>query len=164
MQIGGDSIYGQFFAGLIDEVRVYNVALTAAQIQTDEATSIGGGPTAPGSLTATAVSGSEVDLSWAASTDTNGVTGYQVERCQGVGCTNFAQIVMPTGTSYNDTTVIRQQHLPVPRSRGGLAGQARSVLERRDRIDRTWRSHRAQRSSPSQGPSSLPLLALAAGR
>src|SRR5690242_1389201 len=35
LQIGGDSIYGQFFAGLIDEVRVYNVALTAAQIQTD---------------------------------------------------------------------------------------------------------------------------------
>ena len=35
LQIGGDSIYGQYFAGLIDEVRVYNVALTAAQIQTD---------------------------------------------------------------------------------------------------------------------------------
>ena len=38
LQIGGDSIYGQFFAGMIDEVRVYNTALTAAQIQTDEAT------------------------------------------------------------------------------------------------------------------------------
>ena len=33
LQIGGDTIYGQYFAGLIDEVRVYNVALTAAQIQ-----------------------------------------------------------------------------------------------------------------------------------
>ena len=29
LQIGGDSLYGQFFAGLIDEVRVYNRALTA---------------------------------------------------------------------------------------------------------------------------------------
>ena len=38
LQIGGDSIYGQFFAGLIDNVRVYNVALTAAQIQTDMTT------------------------------------------------------------------------------------------------------------------------------
>ena len=28
LQIGGDSLYGQFFAGLIDEVRIYNVALT----------------------------------------------------------------------------------------------------------------------------------------
>ena len=38
LQIGGDSIYGQFFQGMIDEVRVYNVALTPAQIQADMAT------------------------------------------------------------------------------------------------------------------------------
>ena len=38
LQIGGDDIYGQNFAGLIDEVRVYNVALTPAQIQTDQTT------------------------------------------------------------------------------------------------------------------------------
>ena len=43
LQIGGDSIYGQYFAGLIDNVRVYNVALTAAQIQTDQATAITSG-------------------------------------------------------------------------------------------------------------------------
>src|SRR4029077_11840826 len=49
-------------------------------------------PTAPTSLTATAASGSEVDLSWNASTDNVGVTGYQVDRCQGAGCTNFTQI------------------------------------------------------------------------
>ena len=42
LQIGGDSIYGQFFAGMIDEVRVYNTALTAAQIQTDEGNPIVG--------------------------------------------------------------------------------------------------------------------------
>jgi Concanavalin A-like lectin/glucanases superfamily/Fibronectin type III domain len=35
LQIGGDSIFGQFFHGTIDEVRVYNSALTAAQIQAD---------------------------------------------------------------------------------------------------------------------------------
>ena len=28
LQIGGDSVYGQNFAGLIDDVRVYHVALT----------------------------------------------------------------------------------------------------------------------------------------
>ena len=72
LQIGGDSIYGQFFAGLIDEVRVYNVALTPAQIQTDQATPVNSGPdtqppTQPGTLTANAVSGSEVDLAWGAS-------------------------------------------------------------------------------------------------
>ena len=40
LQIGGDSIYGQYFAGLIDDVRIYNTALTATQIQTDQTTPI----------------------------------------------------------------------------------------------------------------------------
>jgi len=35
LQIGGDSIYGQYFAGRIDEVRIYNRALSVAQIQSD---------------------------------------------------------------------------------------------------------------------------------
>src|SRR5262249_16709960 len=61
LQIGGDSIYGQFFKGTIDEVRVYNVALTAAQIQTDMNTPVNTGappdttpPTQPGTLAAPA--------------------------------------------------------------------------------------------------------------
>jgi uncharacterized protein (TIGR03437 family) len=35
LQIGGDSIYGQYFAGTIDEVRIYSRALSQAEIQTD---------------------------------------------------------------------------------------------------------------------------------
>jgi methionine-rich copper-binding protein CopC len=35
LQIGGDSIYGQYFQGLIDDVRVYNQALSQSQIQSD---------------------------------------------------------------------------------------------------------------------------------
>ena len=35
LELGGDSVYGQFFDGLIDEVRVYNVALNADEIRTD---------------------------------------------------------------------------------------------------------------------------------
>ena len=46
-------------------------------------------PSQPGTLTATAVSGGEIDLSWGASTDNVGVTGYRVERCQGAGCTQL---------------------------------------------------------------------------
>ena len=58
-------------------------------------------------MTATAGSGSEVDLSWGASTDNVGVTGYDVERCAGASCTTFAQIAATsgTGTTYKDTTV-----------------------------------------------------------
>jgi chitodextrinase len=60
-------------------------------------------PTAPASLTATAASSSQINLSWPAATDNVGVTGYRIERCQGAGCSNFAQIATPTGTSFNDT-------------------------------------------------------------
>jgi hypothetical protein len=35
LQIGGDRIYGQYFNGLIDEVRIYSQALSAAAIQTE---------------------------------------------------------------------------------------------------------------------------------
>jgi hypothetical protein len=104
LQFGGDSIYGQFFTGLIDEVRVYNVALTAAQIQADAATPVDF-PSAPGTLTATTVSTGEIDLAWGASASSAGVSGYQVERCQGAGCSNFAQIAAPAATSYKDTSV-----------------------------------------------------------
>ena len=111
LQIGGDSLYGQYFAGLIDNVRVYNTALTAAQIQTDMNTAISTAPDTtppgkPGTLTATAVSATEVDLSWGAASDNVGVTGYHIERCQGSGCSNFAEIGTTSGigTTYKDLT------------------------------------------------------------
>jgi chitodextrinase len=53
-------------------------------------------------VTATPVSATQVNLTWTAASDNVGVTGYQVERCQGVGCTTFAQLATPTGTSYSD--------------------------------------------------------------
>src|SRR5262249_20724310 len=59
-------------------------------------------PTAPGALTATAASTTEIDLSWTASTDNVGVTGYLIEGCSGAGCT-FAQIGTTVGTTFNNT-------------------------------------------------------------
>jgi hypothetical protein len=62
-------------------------------------------PSAPSNLTATAASPSQINLSWAASTDNVGVTGYLVQGCSGSGCTTFAQIasVLGTTTTYGDT-------------------------------------------------------------
>ncbi len=40
-------------------------------------------PSAPGTLTGSAPTATEVDLSWGAATDNVGVTGYQIWRCQG---------------------------------------------------------------------------------
>src|SRR2546430_4122520 len=60
-------------------------------------------PPAPSNLTATAVSGSQINLSWTASMDDVGVTGYPVERCQGAGCTSFAPLATAGGPTYSDT-------------------------------------------------------------
>jgi hypothetical protein len=40
LRIGGNSIWGQFFQGKIDEIRIYNKALTIDKIQKDMSTSI----------------------------------------------------------------------------------------------------------------------------
>ncbi len=53
-RIGGNAVWGEFFHGLIDEVRVYNRALGAAEIRSDMTTPIGGSgeeaPAAPSNL------------------------------------------------------------------------------------------------------------------
>ena len=96
---------GFYFKGIIDEVRVYNRALSQAEIQSDMNTPLASGsvsdtqpPTAPGNLTAVTASASQINLRWPASTDNIGVTGYLIERCPGNGCTNFTQVAAPSGT------------------------------------------------------------------
>jgi fibronectin type 3 domain-containing protein len=60
-------------------------------------------PTAPSGLLAIAGSGTQINLSWTASTDNVAVTGYNLERCQGAGCTAFLQVATPASTTYSDT-------------------------------------------------------------
>lgn len=71
-------------------------------------------PTVPVNLSATAVSSSQINLSWTASTDNIGVTGYQIERCQGTNCSNFSLFTTSSPTTYSNTglspsTVYRYQ-------------------------------------------------------
>jgi hypothetical protein len=40
LYLGGDAVYGQYFRGRIDEVRIYDRALTAAQIWNDMNTTL----------------------------------------------------------------------------------------------------------------------------
>ena len=40
LRIGGNAVWGEWFAGRIDEVRIYNRALTPAEIQADMATPV----------------------------------------------------------------------------------------------------------------------------
>ena len=122
--IGSDEIPGKKqFWGLIDEVRIYNRALTQTEIQTDMNTSISPPdttpPTDPTNLTATPAGSTQINLSWTASTDNIAVTGYQIERCQGTGCTTFALLTTVTGTTYNNTglTASTPVQLPGPGNR-----------------------------------------------
>jgi len=63
-------------------------------------------PTAPGNLTATPVSTTQINLSWTASTSSIGLANYVVQRCQGAGCSSFSQIGTPTGTTFSDTGLV----------------------------------------------------------
>lgn len=108
LQIGGDSLYGQFFQGTIDEVRVYNVALTAAQIQTDMNTPVPPdtqAPSAPANLVATPLGATQMELNWMAATDNVGVTAYLLER-QSPGNAGFTQIASVTGLNYLDSGLV----------------------------------------------------------
>jgi YD repeat-containing protein len=61
-------------------------------------------PTAPGSLAASSASSTQINLSWVASTDSVSISSYVIERCQGSGCSNFAQVgTVASGTAYTDS-------------------------------------------------------------
>lgn len=104
--------WNHYFAGQIDEVRVYNRALSATEVQTDMSTPVGDSgpppdttpPTAPASLTATPGTGL-AQLNWSAATDNVAVTGYRVHRSTSAGFTpsDANQIATTTATSYSDT-------------------------------------------------------------
>src|SRR3954452_24712050 len=67
LKIGGNAIWGEWFNGLIDEVRVYNRALTAAEVQSDMVSPIQNDtlpPSVPTNLAMTSVSATSASLSW----------------------------------------------------------------------------------------------------
>jgi chitodextrinase len=107
--IGGNNVWGEWFAGLIDEVRVYNRALTDSEIQTDMNTSVGipdtEPPTTPGNFAKTGSTATSISTSWTASTDNVGVAGYRIFRgVTEVGTTTGTSFTIPSlacGTSYD---------------------------------------------------------------
>src|SRR6185437_211609 len=60
-------------------------------------------PKAASKLKAKSLSAAQVSLSWTSSTEPGGtISSYLIERCQGSGCTNFAQIDTTPSTVYTD--------------------------------------------------------------
>src|SRR4029450_3763409 len=93
LKIGGNSVWGEWFQGEIDEVRIYNRALTASEITGDMNTSISApdpqAPSSPGTLTASGGLG-QIGLSWGAATDNVGVARYNLHRGTSAGFTPSA--------------------------------------------------------------------------
>ena len=79
----GGSPFG-FFDGSIDDVRIYDRALTPAEVQGDMVTRVGGSdttaPTAPTAFAKTGATATTIATSWTPSTDNVGVTGYRLYR------------------------------------------------------------------------------------
>ena len=114
LRIGGNAIWGEYFQGQIDEVRVYNRPLSQSEIQVDMVTPISGAPdTAAPSVSVTApangatVSGTAT-LS-ASAADNVGVVGVQF-RVDGV---NFGteDTSVPYSRTWDSLTAVRGTHL-----------------------------------------------------
>lgn len=94
--IGRNPPFGEQFTGRIDEVRVYDRALSASELSVDMQTPVSapaedvGPPSAPGALTA-AGSRARADLSWTAAHDDVRVAHYDVYRSTAAGFTPTPQ-------------------------------------------------------------------------
>jgi len=82
LHVGGNPIWGEYFAGLIDDVRVYNRALSVAEISADMASPVAVAESVPPAVSVTSPAGGSsvggvVTLA-ADATDNVGVAGVQV--------------------------------------------------------------------------------------
>ncbi len=102
LKIGGNAIWGEYFAGLIDEVRVYNRALAATEIQADMNRPITDPdttpPSTPTNFVRTGGTFTSISTSWTASTDNVAVTEYRVYR-------GGVQVGTTTGTTFTFTSL-----------------------------------------------------------
>ena len=78
LRIGGNSVWGEFFQGMLDEVRVYNRALTQAEIQTDMATPVTGATLVTRSPNNTAIDTGSLRGGTAASLSADDNSYYQI--------------------------------------------------------------------------------------
>jgi hypothetical protein len=108
LQIGGDTIYGQHFAGLIDEVRIYNRALSASEILADMNSAVG--PAAPGPALLTAGMGTSEATSINLPRDFNSDQGVDAENRDTVTTPSMTDslLLATLTTSVEPTTIAAQ--------------------------------------------------------
>ncbi|MEI9912560.1 MAG: Ig-like domain-containing protein [Bacteroidota bacterium] len=118
LRIGGSTALGtQYFAGLIDEVRIYNKALTQAEIQTDMNTPVAPDVTAPTvSVTAPAAGNVSGTINVTASANDNiGVIGVQF-LLDGINV-GAEDVTAPYAVSWNTGTATNGTHTLTARAR-----------------------------------------------
>ena len=100
--IGANGSGGDKFSGVIDDVRIYNRALSASEITElynysgeTTPTSDTTPPSTPTNLQTTTISPNQINLSWSASTDNTVVTGYNIYR-------NGSILTTTTNTTYQN--------------------------------------------------------------
>ncbi|HEX6273899.1 MAG TPA: LamG-like jellyroll fold domain-containing protein, partial [Polyangiaceae bacterium] len=113
LSIGGNAIWGEWFEGLIDDVRIYDNGLTAAQIATDMNTPVGGGTgCGSGCDDGNACNGVETCVNNACVAGTP-VTCTASDQCHDAGTCNpstglCSNPPKTNGTSCNDTNACTQ--------------------------------------------------------
>ncbi|HEY7705952.1 MAG TPA: LamG-like jellyroll fold domain-containing protein [Gaiellaceae bacterium] len=111
LRLGGNNVWkSEFLSGGLDEVRVYNRALSAAEIQADMNAPVAPTdtqpPSPPGNLRQTAASPTSATVAWDPSTDDVGVHGYEVFR-------STTSLGTTTATSWNVTGLPCGSTIPV---------------------------------------------------
>jgi hypothetical protein len=109
LRIGGNSLWGEFFQGRIDEIRIYSRALTGAEIQADMANPVSGAPpdTTPplrsnGLPTGTLAAGT-TQTSLSLTTNENATCRYAMTA--GVAYASMTNTFTTTGATTHSTTV-----------------------------------------------------------
>jgi hypothetical protein len=86
-------------------IRAFNAGSASGYSNTGEATTPAAPvpPAAPDNLVASATSATQIDLTWA--DNSSNEDGFNIERCEGAGCVNFASFAQTAAgaTGYNDT-------------------------------------------------------------
>src|SRR4051812_19649231 len=133
LRIGGNSIWGEYFRGLIDEVRIYNRALSAAEIQTDMNTAVGGNPPPPDTTKPTVSMSAPADGSTVSATvalnanasDNVAVAGVQfLVNGNAVGSEDTAA---PYSVNWDSSTVANGSYSITARARDAAGNQATSA-------------------------------------
>ena len=106
LRIGGNSVWGEYFTGLIDEVRIYNRALTPSEVQNDMIRSIALDVELPPTVTAkTPVAGTAgVNVGVAATTTFNETMSASSITSSTFLLKDSSNASVPTNVTYNSST------------------------------------------------------------